>query len=135
MNLLSHSTHLDPTGTPLSLRLATLSILLPLITTTAFSIRLPSAGLMTVPPTREIFWAKALFARAVPIRKRAIRFINEEYRELFHSAQFDQPHVRVARNRHVVDVNKILRSQFWLEPPRAAPELHRPIQRASPLQP
>jgi hypothetical protein len=46
---------LDPTGTPLSLRLATLSILSPLTTTTAFSIVLPSAGLITVPPTSDVF--------------------------------------------------------------------------------
>src|SRR5438067_11356739 len=134
MNLPAHSTQRDPTGTPLSLRLATLSILSPLITTTAFSIVLPPAGLMTVPPTREIFCAKALLARAEPIRRRAIRFINEEYREAFRSAQFDQPRVRAGHNRRVVDVNKILRSQFWLAPLRAALKLRRPIQRASPLQ-
>ena len=44
-------------GTSFSFRLPMDSSLLPSITRTAFSMILPSAGLITVPPTRDIFSA------------------------------------------------------------------------------
>src|SRR5882724_5927506 len=62
MNLPAQSIHFDPTGTPASRRLATLSILSTSITRTAFSMILPSAGLITVPPTSESFSACAASA-------------------------------------------------------------------------
>src|SRR5205823_6925936 len=64
MNLHSQSIHFDPTGTPASRRLATLSIFSPSIRSTAFSMVLPSAGLMIVPPTSESFSARAPVARS-----------------------------------------------------------------------
>src|SRR5256885_3830563 len=64
------------------------------------------------PPRSTLFPYTTLFrsllARADPIKRRTIRFIDEEDRELFHPAQCDQPRVRAVHNRRVVDVNKIL---------------------------
>src|SRR5438045_8544381 len=48
-----------PSDAASCLPIATRSILSPSITTVAFGITLPSAGLITVPPTREIFSACA----------------------------------------------------------------------------
>src|SRR6266567_3507964 len=107
MNFPSHSTQREPTGKPLSLRLAVLSILSPLITTTAFCTMLTSAGVIPVPPTREFFGASALVASADPMRKAAIRFISQEYHELIRCGQFDRPRVRAARNPLLADGDKI----------------------------
>src|SRR5438552_8720751 len=58
MNLPEQSTCF-PSDAASCLPIATRSILSPSITTVAFGNTLPSAGLITVPPTREIFSARA----------------------------------------------------------------------------
>src|SRR5262245_3189792 len=61
MNMRTQLTCLT-SGAASCLPIATRSILLPLITTVAFGSTLPSAGLITVAPTSEIFSAYAAVA-------------------------------------------------------------------------
>src|SRR3982751_2862870 len=98
-NFLSHSIRREPPGTPLWLRLATLSILSPLITTTAFSTSFPSDGLITVPPTSEIFSASALLTTRNAKRNAAIRFMAQEYHGPPRFGEFDSLPAPVVRNR------------------------------------
>src|SRR5204862_2159378 len=63
------------------LPIVTRSILSPSMTTVAFGNTLPSAGLITVPPTREILSARAVSAKldsAIAVRIAALLFMRME---------------------------------------------------------
>src|SRR5881398_408157 len=70
-----------PSDAASCLPIVTRSILSPSMTTVAFGRTLPSAGLITVPPTREIFSARAVSTKldnAIPVRISALLIMRME---------------------------------------------------------